>query len=64
MDSRYICNHLRKLIRVMYITTGKGFYAREIQPNHFEFGCVEPPVKNVVHRSVAIYLICGNYENN
>lgn len=62
MDSRYICNHLRKLIRVMYGITGKGFYATELDDGTFEFGCSTPEVQNIVSRSVAIYLICGNID--
>lgn len=60
MDDKYVCRHLRRLIRVMYSVTGSGFYARPLPGNRYEFGCENPPVHNEICRSVALYLVCGS----
>lgn len=62
MDNQYICRHLRRLIRLMYISTGSGFYARA-EGDYFIFGAEKPKVENRVHRAVAIYIICTEIKN-
>ena len=62
MDSDYIVSHLEKLATVMY--SGEVFAKYSQKRELYIFGVIKPfgkVVKNMVDKSVAIYLICGNY---
>lgn len=58
MDSEYIVPKLLELCKVMYNDEPFAKYSK--QRNLYIFGCIRPfgeVVKNVVHKSVAIYLV-------
>lgn len=59
MDSKYICQHLIKLVNLIHETT-RGF-AYETESGKFVFGIMKKGKKkrNIVSRNVAIYLIVG-----
>jgi hypothetical protein len=63
MDSDYIVSHLNKLAKCMY-STGEPFAKYSEKREVYIFGVIKPfgkVIKNIVDKSVAIYLICGNY---
>jgi len=60
MDSEYIVPKLLELSKLMYSPTGEPFAKYSKQRDLYIFGCIRPfgeVVKNVVHKSVAIYLV-------
>lgn len=61
MDSEYIVPKLLSLSKLMYSPNGEPFAKYSKQRDLYIFGCIHPfgeVVRNVVHKSVAIYLVC------
>ena len=64
MDSDYIVPKLLELSKVMY-NVGEPFAKYSKQRGVYIFGVIRPfgeVIKNVVHKSVAIYLVCHKIE--
>lgn len=62
MDNDYIIEHLHGFCTVMYGRDVEIFAKYSRQRKLFIFGCIHPfgqIIKNVVDKSVAIYLIVG-----
>jgi hypothetical protein len=58
MDETYILEHLKTLASLMY-SDSEPFAKHSKRRGVFIFGCIRPfggTIKNIVHRSVAIYL--------
>lgn len=63
MDETYIVPKLLELSKVMYGKDVESFAKYSKQRGLYIFGCIRPfgeVVKNVVHKSVAIYLAVGH----
>ena len=63
MDEKYIVPHLKKLCDVMY-RDGETFAKYSERRKKYIFGCIRPfgeVTKNIVDKSIAIFLIVGNF---
>lgn len=62
MDDNYVCKHLIKLLKVLTNNTAGRYYAHKLDSGHYCFGTKLPNMESTVARQIAIYLICGTYD--
>ena len=62
MDSKYICEHLKKLTTILYSVDEANVFARVNDEGFYLFGTRTPLVRNKVCKRIAIYLIIENLQ--